>query len=307
MIRESLKKSGLLILFTFLTTACLLQSEKAFAFASNGLNLWFERMLPTLLPFMILTGILIRMDLSDSFAGLFAPLLRPVFRLSDSCIYILIIGFLCGFPMGSRVTAESLRHEKISRREAELMLAFCNNIGPIYLTGYVLALFPVDHPGWWIGGMYLVPVLYGLVLRYTVFRDIPFCTGPSFKNMQKEPPAESLLQATQGSILSALLSQASLGGYMIFFNLLNLIPDLLLPASDTALRSFCACLLEITGGLTALTEGQIVWAFAFLQFGGLSCIAQTYSMIQDTGLNLSAYVNHKLIQMVLGFVLFSVL
>ena len=104
---DYLKKVLFLCLFAFLTTAMLLENEKALALSLTGLNLWFQKMIPTLLPFMILSGILIRMNLSDSFAHLFSPLFRPIFQLSDSCIYVLVIGFLCGFPMGARVTAES--------------------------------------------------------------------------------------------------------------------------------------------------------------------------------------------------------
>lgn len=33
-------------------------------YASTGLNLWFTKMVPTLLPFMILSGIMIRMNLT---------------------------------------------------------------------------------------------------------------------------------------------------------------------------------------------------------------------------------------------------
>ncbi len=170
---DYLKKVLFLCLFAFLTTAMLLENEKALALSLTGLNLWFQKMIPTLLPFMILSGILIRMNLSDSFAHLFSPLFRPIFQLSDSCIYVLVIGFLCGFPMGARVTAESYQRGKLSRREAELMLAFCNNIGPIYFTSFVFHLFPVEHPWAFLAGMYLLPLLYGLFLRYTSYRDIP--------------------------------------------------------------------------------------------------------------------------------------
>ena len=131
------KKALLVCLFSFLTAAMLLENEKALELSKAGLNLWFQNMIPTLLPFMILSGILIRMNLSDRFASLFSPLLRPLFGLSDSCLYVLVIGFLCGFPMGARVTAESYERGRLSKREATLMLSFCNNIGPIYFTGLI--------------------------------------------------------------------------------------------------------------------------------------------------------------------------
>ena len=309
-----LKKPLLLSLFTALTLSMLLESEKAFSFSLAGLNLWFEKMIPTLLPFMILSGILIRMNLSDSFARLFAPLLRPVFRLSDSCLYVLVIGFLCGFPMGARVTAESLQHGKLSKREASLMLAFCNNIGPIYFSGFVLTLFPAAKPLPFWAGMYLLPLLYGLFLRRMVYRDIPCpvpaagrCVLSSASRASSALSGRSLMAQTQEAVTSALVSQASLGGYMILFNLMNLLPDLFLPAKAVLPRVLCGCLLEITGGLSRLDPSDAFWAFVLLPFGGLSCIFQTYSMIRDTGLSLRLYVFHKCVQTMLAFVYYAVL
>ena len=308
------KKPLLLSLFTALTLSMLLESEKAFSLSLAGLNLWFEKMIPTLLPFMILSGILIRMNLSDSFARLFAPLLRPVFRLSDSCLYVLVIGFLCGFPMGARVTAESLQHGKLSKREASLMLAFCNNIGPIYFSGFVLTLFPAAKPLPFWAGMYLLPLLYGLFLRRMVYRDIPCpvpaagrCVLSSASRASSALSGRSLMAQTQEAVTSALVSQASLGGYMILFNLMNLLPDLFLPAGAVLPRALCGCLLEITGGLSRLDPSDAFWAFVLLPFGGLSCIFQTYSMIRDTGLSLRLYVFHKCVQTMLAFVYYAVL
>ena len=309
-----IKKPLLLSLFTALTLSMLLENEKAFSLSLTGLNLWFEKMIPTLLPFMILSGILIRMNLSDSFARLFAPLLRPVFRLSDSCLYVLVIGFLCGFPMGARVTAESLQHGKLSKREASLMLAFCNNIGPIYFSGFVLTLFPAAKPLSFWAGMYLLPLLYGLFLRRMVYRDIPCpvpaagrCVLSSASRASSALSGRSLMAQTQEAVTSALVSQASLGGYMILFNLMNLLPDLFLPAKAVLPRALCGCLLEITGGLSRLDPSDAFWAFVLLPFGGLSCIFQTYSMIRDTGLSLRLYVFHKCVQTMLAFVYYAVL
>ena len=333
---EYLKKVLFLCLFAFLTTAMLLENEKALVLSLTGLNLWFQKMIPTLLPFMILSGILIRMNLSDSFARLFSPLLKPLFRLSDSCIYVLVIGFLCGFPMGARVTAESYQRGKISRREAELLLAFCNNIGPIYFTGFVFLLFPVDHPWAFLAGMYLLPLLYGLFLRYTSYRDIPKpslagnrlketiqASGrlnslhaaqtpspaviPPSPGRKKRPGDPSLFEEMQDSIVSSLCAIASLGGYMILFNLLNLIPEILLPSKMTAVQDIIGCLLEITSGLSRLPHSMAFWGYVILPFGGLSCIAQTYSMIRETDLSLRCYVGHKAVQTALAFVYYTFL
>lgn len=286
-----------LLFFTGMTLCMLLFGKLSAKLALEGLNLWFTKMIPALLPFMILSGVLIGTGLSDSFAALFAPVLKPLLKLSDSCLYCVIIGFLCGFPMGARVCAQSYEKEKISRREATLLLSFCNNIGPIYFTGYVLGLFPVEKKGLVIFGMYGIPFLYGLLLRYTIFRQISFQTVLK-KSEKKHISLGTLLTQLHAAILSGLDAITVLGGYMIFCNLLNLIPWIFLQ-NMPHLAALAGPLLEITSGLSRLSFADRSWAYIVLPFGGLSCIAQTYSCIKNTDLSLAEYIFHKLVQTML--------
>ena len=345
-------KYGMLLFFSAMTCAMLLKSRMAAALALEGLSLWFSKMIPALLPFMILSGLLMELGLSDSFASLFAPILRPILRLSDSCLYCVIIGFLCGFPMGARVCAQSYAAGKLSRREASLLLVFCNNIGPVYFTGFFLHLFPSLQPMRAVLIMYGIPFLYGVLLRYTLFRDVPApevrrgmlprisgtdvrrftlrasganakrftlrapaadagrftlrASGANAKRFTLRAPAanagrltpERILLALNTSIQSGLDAVTVLGGYMIFCNMLNLFPRLLLPA-DSRLSLLIGPALEITSGLSRLPQGEAAAALALLPLGGLSCIAQTCSCIRDTDLSLREYVFHKAVQTVL--------
>ena len=170
-------------------------------------------------------------------ARLAAPVLQPVFQTTDACLFCILTGFFCGFPMGARVCAQSLQQRKFPAGSFRL-LAFINNIGPVYFSGYVLTLFPVRTPlTVWLG-MYLLPFLYGIVLRYTLYRDLPTQSVrrvfvPTSVRCRANTPASPtgtplssacLLSALHESILSAMNGIAQLGGYMVFFNLLNLFP-----------------------------------------------------------------------------------
>lgn len=291
----------------FLMACCLRYSDTALLYASEGLNLWFHKMLPALLPFMILSGVLIRMGLSDNFAKIFSLILQPVFRLSDSCIYTIVMGFLCGFPMGARVTAENLEQKRITDKEAELLLAFCNNIGPSYLLGFVFPYFHIKEINAWLCLFYLIPLLYGLFLRHTRYRSIRFHKNTDHISCSQM----GFLKALQQSILSSLVSQASLGGYLIFFNLLKLpmefLMELLLPMEFEPMKPFLYCFLEISGGIITLPAKQFAAAFICLQFGGLCCMAQTAAMIQDTRLKLKSYAIHKILLTVISVIVLSVI
>lgn len=284
-------------------------------YAATGLNLWFQKMIPTLLPFMILSGILIRMNLTEGFVRLIHPLLRFLFRTSPNGSYTLIMGFLCGFPMGARIVGELYGTGKLSKWEAERLLSFCNNIGPIYFMSFAMPMLGIEKVFWPFLIMYGIPLLYGMLLM----RIFPSArikrrkkmtsmvnssrTDRTDKSLQtakiaEKPSSPSLLSATDEAILSGLLGIAKLGGYMVFFNLLNIF-FVLFSQLPSGLLGLYNCLLEITSGINRCGQVFPYTVLILLPFGGFSCIGQTYSMICHTDLSIRQYLGHKLIQTVL--------
>lgn len=291
-------KFYLYTLLAFILTVIILTfPADCLALALNGLNLWFERMIPTLFPFMVLSGIIIRMNLTGSFVKILNPVLGRLFSISSSCVYGMVIGFLCGFPMGAHVAAQLYEQKQISKQEASFLLAFCNNIGPVYFFSFVLPTLGLSNPAPFLFGMYALPFLYGLFLRYTVY-------GTSIKKgngggQTVKEASISLFSALDESVFQSLSSIARLGGYMVFFNLLFILPLLSFQSLKepflTLLTGGIGCLLEITGGIGRLKDNAQLFVLCVLPFGGLSCIAQTYGMIKDTDLSIIDYVMHKMI------------
>lgn len=284
--------TGILFIFLLLTNPVT-----SISLVKNGLYIWYNNMIPSLFPFMVLSGIMLRTDLSYQFSQILYPVLGTLFRLSPNCIYVILMGFLCGFPMGASIIAESLSLQKINKKEAGLLLSFCNNIGPVYFISFVSITCPY-YPIWiTISVMYLVPLCYGLVLRYTHYRDIPLYHPKH--SARHTATKHSYGRALQESLQKALTSILLLGGYMIIFNVLQL------PIYNTYYQltepygSVLKGLLEISSGITALQNFPGLYGIVyslFLPFCGLCCLFQTYAMIKDTPLSLTAYLSHKIAQ-----------
>lgn len=293
------KKLLLTALFLLLTALMLSHAQESMYYALTGLNLWFLKMIPTLLPFMLLSGLMVRMNLTEYFAGLLSPFLRPLFRIRKNGIYCIIMGFLCGFPMGAKVITELYERKRLTGPEAEYLLSFCNNIGPIYFISFVLPTLGITNNYFstfflCIFGMYGLPLLYGLLLRYTRYRSIPADSGP--ETALQNTAGGHLLYHLDDAIQAGIAGITSLGGYMILFNLLNLVPHVLLSGNRiaTAFLPVINGLLEITSGISRMGNRYPFAVLLILPFGGFSCIAQTYSIIKHTDLSLKTYVFHKL-------------
>lgn len=296
-----MKKISGICFFIVMTCCILTHSSLSLAYAALGLGLWYEKMVPVLLPFMILSGTLIRMGLVDGLIRPVKPLFGRIFCLSGPGIYVILMGFLCGFPMGARTIADFRDRQELSVEEGQYLLTFCNNLGPVYFLGFVLPLLQRKLVLPYVFGMYGIPFLYGIFLRYSVYRNrIPEKTqdppesdkssdrsGTTGKNTVS---ALSVVDALDDAITAAGRNILQLGGYMVFFNLLNLLPRLLVPDSFRY-----APLLEISGGLKLLGDRFPLYTLLLLPVGGLICIAQTGSCIRNTGLSLKSYILHKLV------------
>jgi len=280
------------LLFLFLIVCILTHSQLSLAYALMGLQLWFEKMIPALFPFMILSGIMVRMNLTGIFSRLLYPVIRPFYKVSSNGCYAMIIGFLCGFPMGAKTIADLVRREMISHKEAEYLLAFCNNIGPVYFCSFVLPLLNRQALLPYLFGIYGIPLMYGIILRHTVYRNIAFSAEMISPASEKHL---SILNEIDDAINSSVQSILSLGGYMIVFNMLNMVPHMLMGPNSFAL----APLFEITGGLNLMDGHFPLYCLIMLCFGGLSCMAQTNNCIRGTQLSLLKYMGHKLVLVLL--------
>lgn len=295
----------------YLVVLLLCYPALSLEYASTGLNLWLMKMVPTLLPFMILSGIMIRMDLTEGFVKLLHPFLHRIFGTSKNGSYTIIMGFLCGFPMGARIVGELYESGKLSREEASRLLYFCNNIGPIYFLSYVVPTLAIEKALIPLLIMYGIPLVYGIVIcraprlqrlpalftRDTAANRMPAAFSRLYgaEASSRSKGAMSLLAAIDASVLSGLFGIAKLGGYMIFFNLLNIV---FVPFHhvNTQLLDVYRCILEITSGIDHSGQALFYPILILLPFGGFSCIAQTYSMVRQTDLSIRPYIFHKVIQ-----------
>ncbi|MFR5295900.1 MAG: hypothetical protein ACLTF6_14530 [Clostridium sp.] len=132
--------------FILLFFLLLFFPEQAIQGASDGLLLWFHTVLPTLAPAMICTRMLLLTGGDRLLIKPLRPLFCRFFALSDTGAFILLSGMICGYPLGPALCAQALEKNRITRKEAAYLLAFCSFPSPMFLAGYIPGQFPGPLP-----------------------------------------------------------------------------------------------------------------------------------------------------------------
>ncbi len=292
------------MIYLLLIIIILSNPDATFRYAYEGLYQWAAKMVPTLFPFMMISSIMVYSGADLELGHMLTRILRKIYKYSSYGLYAIFMGFFCGFPMGAKVVSDLLEKSKLSKPEANTLLAFCNNIGPAYFMGIII---PILHEcGYhntvlFVFGMYGIPAVYGMLLGY-----FPFFKNSPMKNEHSDninpcpdAPTLSLASTLKKSCIDNTQALIVLGGYITFTNAFRIFLDFM-PLSGNH-RNILSSFLEIIGGVqaiyttTLLPSQKIFWIMTALCFGGVSCIMQTSSFLEKSGLSIGHYLKHKVI------------
>lgn len=289
--------------------------------AKKGLILWFYQVIPSLLPFLILSGLFLSTGFSDHLASLLSPILSPLFGCSQNGCYAIVIGFLSGLPVGAKTVADLVSTGRITKKEGAYLLPLCNNAGPFFLLGYISVTI-LNAPR--LSFPFLLCVWFSSVTAATLLRPketqahttsktIPHTAYSASANT---PFSASDTPSAQLSFSFLLLDHAieqafsllfRIGGYIVLFSVLA---ELLKKLPFPPLYIACLCsLFEITTGVSQLSALSlsdnllIPLVGAFVSLGGLSGLAQTKSVLTGIDLPFAHYIRSKVLAACLAAIL----
>lgn len=253
--------------------------------ARTGLSLWANVIVPTLLPFIILTNLMIYGKTLPALAN------HPIIRKYQPCVLLsVVVGFLCGYPMGGKFVNDLYIGGFIDRQLAGLLLVLCNNASPMFILGYVIhygladSLAPIL-----VFSLLYIPNILLFICRYMRYAKRKSKAADFHLNTNPR----SLPEIIKQSIDSILL----IGAYIMLFSILTALVRpyarglLLLPVAS----------LEITVGISLLKNTAMLPAhrtaliLALTAFGGCSSIAQTKSVANAKELSFLSYTLWKLL------------
>ncbi len=296
--------------YLLLILVILSRPDATFRYAYEGLYQWAAKMVPTLFPFMMISSIMVYSGADLELGSMLSRILKKIYKYSSFGLYAIFMGFFCGFPMGAKVVSELYGNDKISKSEANTLLAFCNNIGPAYFVGIII---PILHEcGYqntlpFVFGMYGIPAVYGIVMG---FLHTDHHASNEIKPQSAQPPS-SLAATLKKSCMDNTQALIILGGYITFTNAFRIFLDFM-PFSHNS-KNVLSSFLEIIGGVqaiyttTLIPAQKVFWMMTALCFGGVSCILQTSSFLEKSALSLEYYLKHKVLITLLSAIYYFVL
>lgn len=156
---------------TLTLAACLLllwDPENAIAGGLQGLRIFGEIVLPSLLPFFVVSEVLIGLGLVHFLGALVEPLMRPLFNVPGTGSFVWSMGLAAGYPMDAVITAKLRLSGNCTQIEGERLLAFTNTADPLFLLGAVaVGMFGLPALGFHLAlAHYLSAIAVGLIFRF---------------------------------------------------------------------------------------------------------------------------------------------
>ncbi len=275
---------------------CLTWPQTAIHGAKMGLLLWFRTLLPTLLPVLIISNILMELcqPLWDT-PKIHSSKYRMLAIIITTCF-----GWFLGLPVGAIITKKIYEKNIISKPCAYLMLIGCNQLSPMFILGYVYPNIPQKGNG--ILAVYFPLVLImmlSVVLQTKDAKSHPYMNATEFIAKKTTSRFHLSFQIIDAGIMNGFEIITRLGGYIILFCVLQAFISTI-PYLKIQMQAIMVAILEITSGIN-LIHSQFAPSFQKIllltimtSFGGLCTHAQTYGITSDTNLSPGVYTIGKL-------------
>ena len=296
--RASMKQllSGLPVLVLFL--AMLFSPKAVFEGAESGLLLWFQVVFPTLFPFMLVSGLMLSGGGLVVISRIFGRLFSTLFATSPNGSFAVIAGFLCGYPMGAKVSADLVRSGRISRDEGAYLLSFCNNTSPIFIMNFIVwKTFDREE--------LMIPtllILIGVPAFLSLFFRRFYLKGrkkfPDLSDKKKNNVKLLNFEMLDSCLADSFESIVKVGLYIIFFSILIALPGKL--SAGHPLLAGILPTLEMTNGILMIHKAapdlnvSYPLILGLTSFGGFCSAAQTKCMLKAASLPILPYIIQKL-------------
>lgn len=303
------------ILLFFIAIEIMKDPNQSIESAKEGLYLWFNILLPSLFPFILISDLIISFGVADYFTSYLEPLMRPLFNVSGIGAFPLTMSVMSGYPVGSKITSKIRKEGLVTRNEANRLIAFCSTSGPLFILGSV-TIGLLANPD--LGLLLLIPhylgaLTIGLVLGFFNKEKPNKKYGKNhIMNANMKIQNKSAGSIISKSVTDSMNAIITVGGFVIIYSVIikivlnssgfNLVINALSKITrieSMSLKALVAGIIEITNGCSLVSQlkapliNKILFINFIIGWGGLSIHSQAISFISETDISPKFYLINK--------------
>lgn len=272
--------------------------------ALNALIVWATVLLPSLFPFILYTKFLSSLGMIEPISKLFSNVTSKLYNVSGISSFVYLMSIMSGYPVGAKLTTDLYMEGKINRGEAQRIITFCANCGPMFLVGTVgVGLLANKTAGY----IMLVSHLLGALLNGLIFRKYNLNDKTTLPQKNTSSTNEDVLSK---NVISSANSMFVVGAYVVIFFVLIQFLNTILPINQSS--TFGALFngfFEITHGckdianLAFATNWKTVLCCFVASFGGLATAMQSITFLKKLNMKFSFFLLFKLTHAILSTVI----
>lgn len=324
-----MKKNQIIIFFfpivivLFLVVGIIIFPQESIKSAKEGLNIWVNVLIPSLLPFIIGANLIVELKIVDLIGVIINPITKFVFNVSGKSALVFVISTVSGYPVGAKLAYDLRYKGQISSSEAQRLVSFCSTSGPLFIIGAVAV------------GMFNNPSLGYLMILCHYLGSIS--VGILFRNYGKEKLSKSNINVRTNlkniistryssnigffvmfgnAVVNGVNTLLAVGGFVIvfsvvfkvlsLFNIISLlatilsIPLSLFGVTKELCYAFIGGLFEITIGCSNISQVasaslsiKASLSSFLIGFSGLSILAQCCNFLAKTDIKTNLYILSK--------------
>lgn len=275
------------IVFFIIINSNLIVNNILFSF-----NICFNNLFPSLIPFLLLSNIIINYNLTDEISNIFKFIAVKIFKLNKNCSFVLFMSIISGAPSNSKYLKDLYDNNLIDNNDINKCLTFCHFTNPIFVINTIgLNFFSNKKIG--------IIILISQILSSFVIGL--FCRNmkSSKTNIKKTNIDNKFINVLNNSIINTANSLLLILGIITFCLIITSIIDSVFYINND--YKFIYGLLEITQGLKYLSISnlnitiKIIIASFIISFGGICIHMQVFSILDNKKIRYLPYLFSRLI------------
>lgn len=291
-IKKPLRKGlGVCYMCVFLLILFFKNSDATYVWVTRGLELCARKLIPSLFPFMALSSLIVISGAGERIFKIFERPVCRMFGIGKSCCTPIILGWLCGFPVGAKCASELLSSSSVTLEEYKRILCISSTPSPAFLIGAVGSGM--------LGNTTLGVLIYvaSVLSCIAIGGFINLVSGRTHSSETSEATSRTNTFAVciTRSVTESSVSMLYVCGFVIFFSaFLGAMEGVLsfVDLSETC-NAMIFCFFEMTSGLShlcSLSSPSVPLIAAAAGWSGLSVHFQTAAMCSAEKRGFGAYL-----------------